>query len=381
MYPHSAAAAAFVAVVLATAASACSEERERGGGGGAHPAGWTDPEQMTFHGLDLRTRNYPLDECRACHGDDFSGGPTEVGCSTGSCHTQGVSFCGTCHGGDSGARPASGAHAKHAAYCSECHTVPDDLADHPRGTGPTVALTGLAAAGGFAPRWDSQTRSCADTYCHGGDSPVWDDPTPLGCDGCHATTSIHARFTRVVAPETCAGCHLGSPATGHVDGQLALEVDGCNGCHGTGAGGAPPVGLDGATAASAPSVGAHQRHLDSQLAGRIAEPLRCATCHPVPGAVLAPGHLDVSAPADVVMIQGSYQAATQTCTVWCHVDATPSWTDDSGAARACDGCHGFPPLVTGTGAPHPASAPDLNVCRACHAYDLDTHVDGLVTFP
>jgi predicted CxxxxCH...CXXCH cytochrome family protein len=244
-----------------------------------------------------------------------------------------------------------------------------------------VTLTGLAAADGFDPRWDPASQSCSNIYCHRGDSPAWDDDAPLGCDGCHPTTAIHARFSRVVGVDTCASCHQGSPAVGHLDGQLTLEVDGCNGCHGTGPTGAPPVGLDGATAASAPSVGAHQRHLDSQIAGRIGKTVSCATCHPVPGAVLAPGHLDVSAPADVTMIQGSYQPTDQTCTVWCHVDATPTWTDDSGAARSCDGCHGFPPLTTRSGGPHPASAPDVAVCRACHVFAVDTHVDGVVTFP
>ncbi|HUH00426.1 MAG TPA: CxxxxCH/CxxCH domain-containing protein [Kofleriaceae bacterium] len=345
--------------MIVLVAPGCSEERERDGAGGVHPAGWIDPQHTSFHGLDLRTRNYPLDECRDCHGDDFGGGPVEVGCSTASCHTQGVSFCGTCHGDSNGPRPATGAHGGHAAYCTECHQVPANLAGHPRGTGPTVTFSGLAAANAAEPSWNPATQSCSNTYCHGAESPAWDDPTPLGCDG----------------------CHQGSPATGHLDGRLALEVQGCNGCHGTGASGAPPVGLDGATAASDPGVGAHRRHLDPQLAGRIGKTVACAACHPVPGNVLAPGHLDLAAPADVVMIQGSYQAADQTCTVWCHGDATPRWTDDSGAARNCDSCHGFPPVLATNGSPHPASAPDVAECRACHAFEVSTHVDGVVTFP
>jgi predicted CxxxxCH...CXXCH cytochrome family protein len=129
-------------------------------------------------------------------------------------------------------------------------------------------------------------------------------------------------------------------------------------------------------------VGAHQRHIDPLLPGRIGKVVACARCHDVPPDVLSPGHLDTSAPADVDVVLGAYEAATQSCVVDCHFDRDPGpvWTDDSGAARACGACHDFPPVLTRIGTRHPTTPPDQAVCLQCHAFSPATHVDGEVTF-
>ena len=368
-------------VALAIAPGGCTDEREREAGSGMHPIGWAEVDSGTFHGDDLRERQYPLAECRACHGEDYAGGPVSVSCTTGGCHEKpgGPEFCGTCHGDAEGPMPANGRHATHAAFCGDCHQVPSQVsaAGHIDGT-VDVVLTGLAAAGGRNPTWDEGSRSCSDVHCHQGDSPSWDDATPLSCSGCHDTPAIHARFARVVNRDTCAGCHRGSPATGHLDGVLELDVEGCTGCHGA-SNPAPPTALDGATDPGDRAVGAHQRHVDASLPDRMGKAVACAACHVVPDELDSPGHLDDSAPAEVDVVVGDYEPVAGTCTVWCHGDASPAWTDDSGAARACGACHGFPPETTFSGGPHPTVAADPDACLSCHDFTPATHVDGEVT--
>jgi hypothetical protein len=109
----------------------------------------------------------------------------------------------------------------------------------------------------------------------------------------------------------------------------------------------------------------------------------CRRCHVVPTDVVAPGHIDSSLPADVTLVLGSYDPSTHSCVVDCHFDKDPGpvWNDDSGDERACDACHGFPPDITRSGARHPSSAPELNLCLDCHVFTPTTHVDGEVSFP
>ena len=102
----------------------------------------------------------------------------------------------------------------------------------------------------------------------------------------------------------------------------------------------------------------------------------------MPASALSGGHLDESAPADVRFFNGSYDPETGGCVVSCHGDKNPGpvWTDTSGAEKACGACHGFPPVKTIKGAPHPAAQPDQNSCVLCHHFEIATHVDGHVDF-
>jgi predicted CxxxxCH...CXXCH cytochrome family protein len=350
-----------------------------------HPIGWAQKEEASFHGNFLRSEGYPLAECQSCHGEDFLGGDVGVSCSdSGACHAQGVESCaGTCHGDSTGPLPSTGAHKTHAAYCTTCHPTPTHLQPpHVDGT-VDLQLVQLAASAGFEPQYNADTKTCTNTYCHAGDSPPWTSPTKLSCDGCHVQSPTHDRFDRVVDESTCGDCHGGSPETGHLDGALLISVTACNACHGQSpATGAPPVGLDGSTDTSHPGVGAHRRHMDSLLPGRMGKVVACRRCHAVPAEVLTPGHLDSSAPADVTLAFGSYDSMSGSCVVDCHFDRDPGpvWSDDSGAERACDACHGFPPVLTRTGTPHPLTAPNQGLCLECHQFSASTHVDGEVTF-
>lgn len=374
-------------VSVALAVLGCSETRDRIAGDGVHRVGWADDGEPAFHGDALRADGYSFAECRACHGADFSGGDVGIGCSDApGCHDDGVDDCaGTCHGDLGGPLPRSGAHGLHALLtaCTDCHPVPAglDVGVHIDGT-VDVELFGLAAAGGRAPLWEPESRRCADVYCHLGDSPGWEETPVLGCTGCHQQSPTHDRFDRVVDLSSCGGCHGGSPATGHIDGSLLVAVAECDACHGSSPTGAPPVALDGSTDPSIPAVGAHRRHLDGLVPGRIGKVVPCSRCHPVPAELFDDRHLDRSAPVDVDVILGDYDPSTGTCVVSCHFDRDPGpvWTDSSGAELDCAACHDFPPTLTRIGTRHPTTEPSLAACRGCHPFETASHVDGEVDF-
>lgn len=373
------------AVASSALAGACTIPRERPAGG-VHPEGFADEASADFHGLELKKHGYPLADCRVCHGEDYAGGAVGKSC-LGTCHEKGVEACGTCHGKGENPLPDSGAHGKHAAFCGDCHTIPEDArsAWHPNGA-VEIVFSGLAAKNPDVAYLRSAQR-CANVYCHGGNEIGWEPPAPdLGCDGCHgAPPESHTRWKVDAAPTGCAPCHpipSDKPDSLHVDGKLDVLPLGCDGCHGQGPLGLPPPSLQGAFDPTNPGVGAHLRHVDDTLANRIGKAASCETCHPVPASVETPGHLDISAPADVTLpFDGTYDATTQRCVTSCHWDRDPgpSWTDVSGAPKQCDACHGFPPKTTRKGTAHPPAA-DLAACLSCHIFEPTRHVDGHVDF-
>jgi hypothetical protein len=230
--------------------------------------------------------------------------------------------------------------------------VSDELHIGDLSPGPDVRFSGLAAAGGAAPTWHAGEQQCSGTYCHVSDAPTWDGDE-RECTGCHAAPpDSHALWRDRATEDDCADCHA-DPAdpegATHVNGAVDLALpDGCGACHGDEETGAPPPALSGAVDADQPGVGAHARHLDPDLPDRVAPVVPCASCHVVPTEddVLADGHVDAEAPADVTLPEGgAWDPAERTCVVWCHGsrDPGPEFTDDSGDARACDACHDAPP--------------------------------------
>lgn len=377
---------AALALLMLLRFAGCESERERELGQGVHPLGFADESSISFHGRTLRERDYPLNECSECHGQDYLGGDVGVSCSgSGACHPQGVEDCaGTCHGDEAGPLPATGAHQRHTAYCQECHPTPTNLAAPHVDGEVNIEFSGLAKGSGAGdPTWNAEPKTCSNTYCHGVESPQWEGGTALDCNGCHDQSPSHDGFARVVDESTCANCHAGSPEVGHLDGVLTIAVSRCNVCHGGEPNtGAPPMALDGSTLASSPAVGAHRRHLDSLLPGRIGKVVACRRCHVVPDSVLAVGHLDPVGPADVDLVLGDYDPSTGRCAADCHFDRDPGprWSDDSGTERACNACHAFPPVLTRIGTRHPPTPPNLGACTECHLYTPNTHVDGEVNF-
>ncbi|MBM4397831.1 MAG: CxxxxCH/CxxCH domain-containing protein, partial [Deltaproteobacteria bacterium] len=177
----------------------------------------------------------------------------------------------------------------------------------------------------------------------------------------------------------------------------------CAECHGSATSSAPPVDLLGFTDPARRGVGAHAAHL---TASAMAAPVACGTCHEVPTAVMAPGHMDAAMPAEVrfsgiAVAPGgpvpvadqpgadsgdAYTLARVSCrNVYCHgatltggKATTPFWNPPDVAQSACGACHGDPPPP-----PHPAKA----ACSECHGeviapdrtfVDPGRHVDGTI---
>ncbi|MBI2897809.1 MAG: CxxxxCH/CxxCH domain-containing protein [Deltaproteobacteria bacterium] len=384
----------------------CSDERERVTGEGVHPVGWADRDDPAFHARWLEDHGDDLARCRTCHGADYLGGAVGRGCAGTGCHEdeRGPEACGTCHGAESDdPLPETGPHAKHEIYCDSCHRVPEHVDDDCHISdegcdpeielgGPGITFSGLAVQDGATPTFDRASKTCNGTYCHVGGSPVWEErEEPLACDACHETPpDSHARFERVTKDEErgtlfCDTCHPVPPGDTHVDGTRDIDLpDGCDACHGTGEDGAPPPALDGETDPTKRAPGAHARHLDPFAPNRVRPPVPCESCHEIPTeeTVLAEGHIDAEAPADVTLPEGAtWDPDELTCVVWCHggEDSGPSlaWTQDSGDP-ACDRCHGNPP---DNHEPIRATVEERG-CAWCHPeLPAETHVDRSIDLP
>lgn len=308
------------------------------------------------------------------------------------------------YGASATSYPGVGAHqihleasATHAAIaCSECHIVPKRVdepghADH--GSPARIVFGELARSRDKAPSYDSNTRRCTDSYCHGGANAVWNAPrsSEQACGSCHglppalphpqsdrcsvchaAVVDDHRRFTR---PEL------------HVDGQVQYSAGRCTLCHGSGDDPAPPRDTQGNMATSAVGVGAHRAHLASTLGRSLA----CVECHKVPVDVEDRDHIQ-NLPARVQLLgvaatdhrTPAWQPMERTCSdTYCHspsagsAQASPSWVEAQ--SLSCSSCHGNPPAL-----PHPQASQ----CSACHGavvgadnhtiIDLARHVDGVV---
>jgi hypothetical protein len=317
--------------------------------------------------------------------------------------------------------PGVGAHQAHlnpgplagALACTECHTVPGDIAH----AGLPLDLTWgpLARAGGAVPSWDAGALTCAN-YCHGATlpggsltAPIWNkvDGSQAACGACHGLPPPAPHPATGPSPAGCRDCHAGTvKADGsidvagglHVDAVLQLSGSGgnCTGCHGDPArlpapgAAAPPRDAKGNTATTARGVGAHQRHLNG---GPVRTALACSECHAVPADI---GH--AAPPIDLTWgplarAQGSptsWDTVGLTCANYCHgatlhggSNPTPSWTTVDGTQAACGTCHGLPPP-----APHPAASPVLTSCSQCHGATMNAdgtlnlaggkHVDGVI---
>jgi predicted CxxxxCH...CXXCH cytochrome family protein len=419
-----------------------------------HPPGWLDPtDRMSrdFHGGDLRARKWDTSTCRKCHGADLRGGLSSKSCFD--CHAEGPFGCTTCHGSDDSAgqpipdlawqlEPSLalgvGAHQAHAApkyfaaiACDQCHRVPRSVADAghlfddpaPLSTDfrAEVIFGAKAALGGLKPKYTrTQQGGTCQVYCHGAtlkqletkQLPSWVSNTGgATCATCHPTPMIG------LGGLDCANCHQQSverctpgvegctslaatvavrfkDPTLHLDGVAPTGRSGaegtCYGCHGTAASnGAPAPDLAGNSSISAAGVGLHEVHLRD---GPLRKALTCDTCHHVPYAIDAPGHLDSGPPAEVVFndlasgklrdpettVLATWDAKTRTCNnVYCHSRAQGKqgnswrWNEKLADGLHCDSCHKGKPEYP------------LYYCKTCHltAYkdgelNPETHMNG-----
>jgi predicted CxxxxCH...CXXCH cytochrome family protein len=370
-----------------------------------------------------------LSACATCHGQVVDDKNTIIAPER---HVDGVvdveESCDTCHGtGTLGAPPPDlagstevsaigvGAHAVHLSggvasrplACSECHLVPESAGDAGHldaSPHAEVIFSGVAESGGREPSWNRDVRRCASGFCHGPSavssvSPVWTESGPLACTSCHGMppAAPHPQM------DDCALCHgevideagtIVAPLR-HVDGFIDLGLPvACQSCHGDAESAAPPADLEGNLATTFPGVGAHRAHLEGS---GIARTLACGECHQVPTDILASGHIDSLAPAEVLFsgVAKAFGASPTydgvTCTnSYCHGDSfpfghdsggtskQPIWTQVDGTQKTCTSCHGLPPPF-----PHP---PGPIFCSDCHdTVDItlkilhpERHVDGVV---
>lgn len=404
--------------------------------GGAQ-ALWTAPRASnaacgSCHGLPPPAPHPQSEQCGACHGAVIDTAGRFVAPER---HVDGyVDFepgeCALCHGTPGSAAPPPdtqgqdelaslgvGAHAAHlrggalgrAAACEDCHRVPERIDDptHADGGPAEVVFSGVAAAHGFAGRWDRDHATCSGSWCHSpspdsAPSPAWNERAELDCGSCHGLppAAPHPQL------DDCSSCHGGVVADDdrtllaadrHVDGVVDLDFDeSCNTCHGD-VNAAPPRDLAGNTDPEALGVGAHQVHLAGSERARA---VPCSDCHLVPDDVRDPGHLDSSVPAEVVFSgaasaygpNATYENGTCRLTS-CHGGSFPEGHDSGGSLTepvwnevgqgqaACGTCHAIPP-------PPPHPNPGTFPCHMCHqnlAEDDVTflrpelHVDGVVT--
>jgi predicted CxxxxCH...CXXCH cytochrome family protein len=244
-------------------------------------------------------------------------------------------------------------------------------------------------------------------------------------DGTVQVSSVHpAGYDQVTAhgydfdsqgPGTCAtaSCH-GTALTGGNSGGPSCTTSchdkvgtgytwqtQCTFCHGdiaTPSGnGAPPSGVKGATAATDPTVGAHQIHLGATATHAAWD---CGLCHTKPSTALTPGHIDGTGgivQAEVTFgslnPSGTFSFSTNVCsTVYCHgngqtTGTAPAWT--STTALTCTSCHKAPaPGASASGMSGEHSTHITNqrmTCSQCHSTVVNTtpsiintalHVDG-----
>jgi predicted CxxxxCH...CXXCH cytochrome family protein len=234
-----------------------------------HPAGFASP---SGHPQYLYAQNYPLSQCKACHGTTYAGaGDPNLSCSKSGCHVdannagKSPEACSTCHGNFKAAAndlvaaappstvlgvtdPAArgvGAHQKHLATatfgktlkCQECHTVPSQVTSPGHlGTLPAEVvfndtLAQLKSGNGTViphPAYDPATLKCNNTFCHGN----WTIRKATSTQQFIYTDSVMvgANYSPVwnggSTEAKCGSCH-GLPPKGH----LLVALSTCGTCH------------------------------------------------------------------------------------------------------------------------------------------------------
>ncbi|MFQ5649290.1 MAG: CxxxxCH/CxxCH domain-containing protein [bacterium] len=216
-----------------------------------HPRDWISDGAPEFHGVFLQSSGWDLANCQQCHGVDYSGGIANRSCLT--CHPSTPEDCTVCHGGvdnQTGAPPTDladnfssgvrgvGAHTPHlsgASFsngfdCSTCHVVPGtfDAPEHIDSPLPAeVVFSKNALLDEAEPRWNDNSLSCENVYCHGNwslakeqssfafiysadsivgnqASPEWTNPETVTCGTCHDLPPTGHNPFELTA---CVNCH------------------------------------------------------------------------------------------------------------------------------------------------------------------------------
>jgi predicted CxxxxCH...CXXCH cytochrome family protein len=193
--------------------------------------------------------------------------------------------------------PQVGAHQAHLQSlsdytndmaCTECHTVPGAVSDpgHIDDGTPNAEMNfgALATTNGATPSFNTGTRQCSDTYCHGNamprgstngnnTTPTWNDPNYLtgvaanDCAQCHGYAPLDIPVHTGKLPTDCQTCHNHVNAAGdgfddaslHVNGVLDGGGDNCFDCHSSAGGPAAGVVPD----------ATHGKHIQTPYVGLV----------------------------------------------------------------------------------------------------------------
>ena len=237
-----------------------------------HTTGWVLASNANFHGKIIAGMQWRMDECKKCHGADYTGGTSGLKCATAGCHLSrtGVAktpeMCNTCHGdflGESGdiaswAPPKAlagdtattvrgvGAHQKHLAgvlgktvKCQECHVVPTTLyslghldSNTPAEVVLNDTLANLTTGGGTRTAhavYNAISGNCATSYCHGNWTRRKANSTSQGMftDTVMVGNTFAPKWTNGATDGACGTCH-DTPPKGH----LVVDITSCAACHG-----------------------------------------------------------------------------------------------------------------------------------------------------
>ena len=279
----------FVALITSLLLTSCSDLRDNLPTAtpvtlSIHVQGWADTASSNFHGKSLQESGWNLNECRQCHGPNYSGGTASISCEQSGCHIDGngnpksPESCNTCHGNflaaandtASWAPPKSlskdtstsmlsvGAHQRHLASsimttgknveCQECHIVPaavsaaGHLGSSPAQVifnGPLASLKTNSDSVVPNPSFNLSTGKCSNTYCHGyfingnpTNAPVWNivDGSQKKCGSCHGNPvtgnpkPISGPHQFYADGNTCQDCHFVGiqPTAVYVGGQWSI---------------------------------------------------------------------------------------------------------------------------------------------------------------
>lgn len=296
-------------------AGGCSELSDNlppasGGPTKIHPDGWVNQTSPDFHGAYLKTKNWQVGECAACHGGDFQGGSSQVSCLA--CHS---------------AFPHSVVFTQAAGYhpgylranlfplteCQSCH--------------------GTTYQGGTL-----VDVSCTQSGCHvdASDTPK----IPEACNTCHGVFSApESDFLSAAPPKSVAGgTSTSDPGVGahqsHLFANIARSVK-CAECH------------------TVPSAWDDAGHITTDLRAQVVFNDSLAN-HPTVGVVPSPAYSLTTYQCSSVYCHGTFKNGNQT--------NAPTWNGQNQAA--CGTCHGTPSLPAPT-TNHVGGLEALN-CETCH---------------
>lgn len=292
------------------------------GDAGGHPSGWATPTSQNFHGLALLNSNWDLGACKVCHGNDYRGGNSEQSCYE--CHTGGPEDCTVCHG-----------------------QPPRD-----ENTLPIESLLGVNAAGAHNSHVNTLALDCSE--CHGA------KPTDIQ----HADR-LPAEITFALA--TRATLKNSSPTFSHI-GDLRNGNGSCSGvyCHSSGTdqptyvtvewtkpqsgacGTCHDTDTNDISPATVIATGAHVTHLTAAHGPK----LNCNACHNLAATAHTNGEVD--------FVDGATSVSSTGACLVCHGsginDARQYWSSPSGAWLAagnyCESCHDGSSTIAGETAPN-----------------------------